>query len=306
MMGDDRLIRREFLGAALAGTAGVLGLTSARAILDLTALSAQAAAANAPPETTRLRLVRFPSICFAPQFLAEEFLRAEGFNDVQYIKSSAKALTPAMVSGEVDISLHFAPPLLVRLDAGDPIVLLAGSQVGCFELFGNDRVRAIRDLKGKTVAVTEVGVGPGPYTYISILAAYVGLDPRKDINWVTHPPAESKRLLAEGKVDAYMGFPPDPQELRAKKVGHVVVNSAVDRPWSQYFCCLVAANREFVRRYPTATKGALRAILKSADVCPRAGASRQISRGQGLHRTLRLRTRRAEDDALCKVAHGRS
>jgi NitT/TauT family transport system substrate-binding protein len=42
--------------------------------------------------------------------------------------------------------------------------------------------------------------------------------------------AEGKRLLAEGKVDAYLGFPPDPQEFRARKVGHVVVNSAVDRP----------------------------------------------------------------------------
>ena len=63
------------------------------------------------------------------------------------------------------------------------------------------------------------------------------------------------------------GFPPDPQELRARKVGHVVVNSAVDRPWSQYFCCMVVANREFVRKHPVATKRALRAILKGADIC---------------------------------------
>jgi NitT/TauT family transport system substrate-binding protein len=73
--------------------------------------------------------------------------------------------------------------------------------------------------------------------------------------------------LADGKIDAYLGFPPDPQELRAKKVGHVVVNSATDRPWSQYFCCMVAANREFVRRNPAATKRALRAILKGDRIC---------------------------------------
>ena len=70
------------------------------------------------------------------------------------------------------------------------------------------------------------------------MVAHVGLDPRKDVNFVEHPAAEGKQLLAEGKVDAYLGFPPDPQELRARKVGHVVVNSAVDRPWSQYFCCI--------------------------------------------------------------------
>jgi NitT/TauT family transport system substrate-binding protein len=75
------------------------------------------------------------------------------------------------------------------------------------------------------------------------------------------------KAFAEGKVDAYMGFPPDPQELRARKVGRVIVNSAIDRPWSQYFCCTVAGNREFVRRHPVATKRALRAILKASNIC---------------------------------------
>jgi NitT/TauT family transport system substrate-binding protein len=95
-------------------------------------------------------------------------------------------------------------------------------------------------------------------------------------NWVIHSPAESKKLLAVGKVDAYMGFPPDPQELRERKFGHVVVNSAVDRPWSQYFCCLVGANRDFIRRHPAATKRALRAILKATDFC--AGSPAQAAR----------------------------
>jgi NitT/TauT family transport system substrate-binding protein len=99
------------------------------------------------------------------------------------------------------------------------------------------------------------------------MAQYVGLDPRKDIHWLILPPAESIQLLAEGKIDALVSFPPVPQELRAKKIGHVVVNSAVDRPWSQYFCCLVTGNRDFVRKHPVATKRALRAILKAADVC---------------------------------------
>jgi NitT/TauT family transport system substrate-binding protein len=46
-----------------------------------------------------------------------------------------------------------------------------------------------------------------------------------------------------------------------------VVNTNVDRPWSQYFCCLVAGNRTFVRKHPVATKRAVRAILKAADIC---------------------------------------
>jgi hypothetical protein len=34
---------------------------------------------------------------------------------------------------------------------------------------------------------------------------------------------------------------------RARQIGHVIVNTAVDRPWSQYFCCMLAGNPEFVR-----------------------------------------------------------
>jgi len=97
----------------------------------------------------------------------------------------------------------------------------------------------------------------------------VGLDPQKDINWVTSPEAESVRLLAEGKIDALLLFPPYPQELRAKQIGHVVFNSMMDRPWSQYFCCMTIGNKEFVQKHPVATKRALRALLKATDICAR-------------------------------------
>jgi NitT/TauT family transport system substrate-binding protein len=246
--------RREFLTTtALAGTGTLLGLRS------------DVFAAEPPPETTKIRLVRATSICHAPQYIAEELLRGEGFTDVQYLTKATTEIGKTLAAGEADINLHFAGPLILALDAGEPIVILSGSHVGCFELFGTDKVRAIRDLKGKTVAVP--GIGSPPYVFLSIMAAYVGLNPAKDINWVTHPPAESMRLLAESKIDAYLGFPPEPQELRAKKIGHVVVNSIKDRPWSQYFCCMVAGNKEFVRKNPIATKRVVRAILKAADVC---------------------------------------
>ena len=64
-----------------------------------------------------------------------------------------------------------------------------------------------------------------------------------------------------------MSFAPGFQELRTKNIGHVLVDTNVDRPWSQYFCCMVTGNREFIRRNPVATKRALRALLKSNGIC---------------------------------------
>jgi NitT/TauT family transport system substrate-binding protein len=201
----------------------------------------------------------------APYYVAEELLRGEGFTEVHQFQTETQLWTQAVLSGDVDLVLNFVGPLLVRLDAGDPLVILAGVHVGCFELFGTERVRAVRDLKGKTVSVPALG--DPQHVFLASIVAYVGLDPRKDINWVIHPRAEAMQLLADGKIDAFLGFPPEPQALRAEGIGHVVVNSALDRPWSQYFCCMVYTRREFAQRYPVATKRALRAILKAADIC---------------------------------------
>jgi NitT/TauT family transport system substrate-binding protein len=247
--------RRTFLrGLTLAGTAGLLGWPS------------RPVAAEPPPETTRLRVHHSLSLCLAPQYVAEELLRGEGFTEVHYVThEEAGGFYPALASGAADIGNDFAPVLITHVDAGDPIMIIGGVHVGCFELFGTERVRAIRDLKGKRVAVR--GLGLPPHVFLASMAAYVGLDPAKDIHWVVHPPAEAMQLLAEGQIDAFMGFPPEPQALRAKQIGHVVVSSAVDRPWSQYFCCMAVASREFARRSPVATKRALRAILKAADIC---------------------------------------
>jgi NitT/TauT family transport system substrate-binding protein len=185
-----------------------------------------------------------------------------------------------LARGDIDLTLHFSPLLLIPIDAGEKVTIIAGVHVGCFELFATDRVRTIADLKGKTVGVQDLG--NSPHVFVSTMAAHVGLDPAKDINWVTSPTIAPKELFAEGKIDAFLGFPPEPQELRARKIGHVVVNSSIDRPWSQYFCCMLGGNRDFVSRNPVATKRVLRAILKATDFCvsDRAGtARRMVDRG---------------------------
>jgi NitT/TauT family transport system substrate-binding protein len=239
------------------------------------------ASGEPPPETTRIKLIEISGICIAPQYVAKDLLHSEGFTDVQYFQAAAGIATAkALAAGSADISLNFVAPNIIQMAAGDPIVLLAGVHVGCFVLFGTERVRALRDLKGKTISVQALG--SSQHVFLATMLAYVGLDANKDVTWVTNPSPESMRLLAEGKVDAFLGFPPDPQELRAKKIGHVVIDSGSDRPWSQYFCCMVTANRDFVRKHPVATKRALRGILKAANLCalePQRAARRIADRG---------------------------
>jgi NitT/TauT family transport system substrate-binding protein len=186
----------------------------------------------------------------------------------------------ALASGELDLGLEYASKYVEAIDRGLTVTVLAGAHVGCFELFGNGSVRSITDLKGKRVGIQ--GFGSPPHLFLVLMAAQVGLDPNKDIDWVVTSSFEPMQLFADGKIDAFLGFLPQPQELRARHVGQVIVNSAIDRPWSQYFCCMLGGSREFVRKYPVATKRAARAILKAVDLCandPASAAQRLVDGG---------------------------
>ena len=118
------------------------------------------------------------------------------------------AYTQAFERGEIDFGFNFVPGAVRRLDAGVPITVLAGVHPGCFELFVHEHIRSVADLKGKQVGIDE-GLGSTPHLYVSVMAAHVGLDPEKDINWVTPEDVASRLdLFVEGKIDAFLAFVP--------------------------------------------------------------------------------------------------
>jgi NitT/TauT family transport system substrate-binding protein len=246
--------RRSFLigASALAGSA-LLGLPLP-------------AGAEAPPEVRKIRLVNFPAICVAPGFLAEELLHAEGFEQVEYVKVDVNTSSPTIASGQVDLWIEAAPSLVNFLDQSTAAVALGGLHAGCYELFAKREIRAIRDLKGRSVSISAYGAAE--HVFVASMAAYVGMDPTKDIRWlVGGNVAEANRAFVDGRADAYLAGSGEPQAFRAQRIGHVLLDTTHDRPWSQYFCCMLTGNRQFIGRYPVATKRAMRAFLKAADIC---------------------------------------
>ena len=245
--------RRRFLGGATLTSAALAGAGILRPLRGW--------AAEPAMETTTVRLGRLPVICFAPQYVCEALLRAEGFTDVRYVDTTARGQSEDLGHGKLDFQSNLPLAHAVAIDRELPITVVAGVHAGCYELFAHGGIRGIADLKGKTVGQL------GSPELISMMAAYVGLDPKKDLTLVDDPAAKPVDLFAEGKIDAYLAFPPEVQELHARQVGHVILRTAVDPPWSQYFCCMLAANREYAARYPVATKRVIRAVLKAADLC---------------------------------------
>lgn len=247
--------RRQFLESA-----------SALGAISLLRVSSPAAAEPAP-ETTRIRFADSPSICGAPMYLAEELLRLEGFSQIEYFQRPVgMTRTTAVSEGKTDLDVEDAQMVVAGIDGGHNVIAIGGVHAGCYELFAHEDIQTIRDLKGSTIVI--MGFGRADHVFLSSLAAYIGMDPSKDFKWLIAGTLKNAlQVFKDRKADAFLAFPPQPQELRAEKIGRVILDTIRDRPWSQYFCCILIGNREFVAKHPIATKRAMRAILKAADIC---------------------------------------
>ena len=255
---------------AAAGLAGAAALAGAHGSM----------AKEGPPETTSLRFVKSPATCLAPFYILDELLHDEGFADIRYVPIGAMLESDLIARGDVDFGQDFSASIVADVDASKPVVMLAGVHPSCYELFARESIHNVVDLKGKNVGVSWVG--NGDYFMLSIIAASVGLDPAKDINWVALGPRDPKDVFTDDAIDAFLTFPPWAQELRARKTGRVILNSALDRPWSQYICCRLMGHADFVRRNPIATKRVVRAMVRATDICaakPDWVAQRLIDRG---------------------------
>ena len=157
-----RLNRRRFLTSAT-----VLGASS---LLRL----GQADAAEPPPEVKRIRLTHAPSICLAPQLLAEELLKLEGFSEVEYVELKVNKQVSEVASGRVDMAQTATTEVIPAIDAVEPVVVIAGIHAGCFEFFVDKRIGRITDLKGKKVVIGALG--SAEHVYVSSIAAYVGIN----------------------------------------------------------------------------------------------------------------------------------
>jgi NitT/TauT family transport system substrate-binding protein len=204
--------RRRFLKMA-----GGLGLSAAGVALPNACginpgQSATGGAVKLETTTIRIPWGNPRSICVAPALVAEMLLKAEGFTDIQYIRPATPALAiNCLATATGDIGLYFSAPNPVYVDDDKPITMLAGVHIGCFELSDSDQINQISDLKGKTLAVSQLG---GDKVFMASILANVGLDPNTDVTWLNLPPNQTKQLFIDGQIEAILAFPPTRKSRR--------------------------------------------------------------------------------------------
>jgi NitT/TauT family transport system substrate-binding protein len=243
-----------------------------------------------PPEVTTIRVAKGYSACAAPMLAAEEFLFEEGFTDVEYqaIELKYSVVNDYLLSGKADISFNFTPAIIHAVDAGLPLVMLGGAHVACFQIIAADRVSGLGDLRGRRLAMQERHPQPADFAFLTSVMQYIGLTAGRDFELLevprgVDPQGQSltmRRLFEDGWIDAVMTLQPIGLELQT--LGHVILDSLRDDPWSQYLCCIPVTRRDFFEQNPIATKRAMRALYRGIDRCarePEAVAQLMVDRG---------------------------
>ena len=102
------MITRRDLLRGVAGTVGLLGWSTRTRFRG---------AATGDDETEAHQV---PSLCLAPQYIVREATEGRGLQDVQYVQGRPRGYLARLGSGEVDVTLHFVAPLVIRLDESEP------------------------------------------------------------------------------------------------------------------------------------------------------------------------------------------
>jgi NitT/TauT family transport system substrate-binding protein len=270
-LNTTRMARRDLLrrGAATAVTLVSLDMLAACGAAPAATLSSASptpritptATPLPAPETTTIRITGSP--CDAPIMAAGRFLREEGFTDIQITDAGVIA---ALAGGKADLGSAFVTQLATAVDTGKPVIGLSGIHAGCAEIWAPMTVSALSDLRGRTVIVVAKTADNLAYTFLAIALKNAGIDP-KDVNFVAQADVDTAKAYLDGKSDAVFVATTGAVAMHANPAnkGHVIIDQAMDKPWSEQDCCILCANSDWARANPIAAKRAVRAVTRAAD-----------------------------------------
>jgi NitT/TauT family transport system substrate-binding protein len=191
------------------------------------------------------------------------FFKEEGL-DVELVKTDWNAMRDGLATGRFHATYSFIQYLIKPIEMGLDLKLTGGIHTGCLRVQAGAKtnIKNVADLKGKKVGITHLG--SPPFLFASRVLAAKGMDPKKDVEWVTLPPDGMLKALDEGQVDAVASAEPIGTMLIAKNKVRKVCDQASDAPYDDEYCCIVAVNGKFARENPSAAAKVTRALLKGA------------------------------------------
>lgn len=254
------------------------------AVAVVTMLSGCSRGRDASPDRTtespgapgKLKVCYLGLTCEPAIFAAYEegFFKEEGL-DVELVKTDWTAMREGLTTGRFHATYSLIMYLIKPIELGQDLKLTGGIHTGCLRVQAGMKtaVKNIADLKGKKVGITHLG--SPPFLFASRVLAAQGMNPMKDVEWVTLPSDGMPKALDQGQVDAVASAEPIGTMLVAGDKVRSVCDQASDAPYADEYCCVVAVNGKFARDNPGAAAKVTRALLKGAkwvDANPSAAA----------------------------------
>ena len=284
-MGNDnkragsRLDRRHLLQAGLAAAfAAPLGALGAQAFvppapasgIDFSEFPLCRTASDAPSLSGAPRKLKLSwnagAVCLAPLPVAIEhgFFQKQNL-DVELVNYSGSTdqLLEAIATGKTDAGLGMALRWLKPLEQGFDVKIAAGTHGGCMRVLtrAGSGIDKLADLKGKAVAVTDLG-SPDK-NFFSIQLAKLGIDPVKEVDWRVYPGAVVNVAADKGEVQAFLASDPLAY-LWLKDSAYKEVASNLDGEYRDKSCCIVGLRGSLVRDEPQVARALTQALLDAA------------------------------------------
>jgi NitT/TauT family transport system substrate-binding protein len=152
------------------------------------------------------------------------FLKEEGL-DAEFVRVGGAPAMASLVNGEVDYYTAITSAVLAAIQ-GLPVRVVACFMIAAPQtLVTRPEFRSVKELKGKSIAAGSFGTSP--FENARLILIHFGLDPEKDVKFVTGgTPEVSLGRLKQGLLDATAV--PVPFDFYGKKMGLTVLARAYE------------------------------------------------------------------------------
>jgi NitT/TauT family transport system substrate-binding protein len=204
------------------------------------------------------------STCASPIVIAalKGFYEEEGVKITLVSGSTFEADRSALAAGKIPVingDFQYFPAVHNGID----VKLIGALHEGCIKIIVpvDSPIKTVADLRGKAVAVDEIGGTPMSVTSVAVGA--VGINPQTEITWKPFPSDQEVQALENGEVDALAAW--DPHATIAELTGkyRVILDISTDPLFAGKACCFIFGSGKLVRENPAAVAAVLRAIHKA-------------------------------------------
>ena len=207
------------------------------------------------------------ALCGAPIYIAYEngYFAEEGF-DVTLISADFETRKIGLNNGSIPIvngDFQFFP----SIENGIDVKVVDGLHEGCikFAVKPDSDIETVEDLKGKKIAVDEIG--GTPHQAASLWLSLGGVSTKPEDNQVQFLPYADGNLaleaLEQGQIDAAAIWDPLASAYEKSGKADVIMDVAKDPVFDGRYCCFIYVSAKILKEEPAKIAALLRAIHKA-------------------------------------------